>query len=101
MNLIHAITSAAFAVIYDILELYIWVLIIGAVLSWLVAFNIINTHNRLVQMVGDFIYRITEPALRPIRRMVPPFGGLDLSPMILIFIIWFLQRVVINLAYQS
>ncbi len=62
-----------------LLSLYIWALVIGAVLSWLAAFDAVNTRNRFVQVAGDFIYRITDPALRPIRRVIPPLGGVDLS----------------------
>lgn len=82
--------------ILTVIELYIWVLIISAVLSWLVAFNIVNTHNRLVYTVGDFLYRITEPALRPIRRFVPLLGGVDISPVVLILLLIFLK----NLIYE-
>ena len=84
-------------VILKILQLYVWVIIISAVMSWLVAFNVINPYNRFVSMVGDFLYRITEPALRPIRRIIPPIGGMDLSPLALIFFIWFLQMVIAGL----
>lgn len=76
-----------------IIELYIWILIAGAVLSWLVAFNVVNTRNRFVQMAGDFLYRITEPALQPIRRILPNLGGIDLSPLVLILALLFLQQV--------
>lgn len=82
------------------LNLYLWAIIISAVMSWLVAFNVINTHNRFVYMVGDFLHRITEPALRPIRSVLPVMGGVDLSPMVLIFIIIFLQGVIGRLAYS-
>jgi YggT family protein len=91
MHVGNALFAAIIEVIYAVLDFYIWVIIIGAVLSWLVAFNIINTSNRFVQMAGDFLFRITEPVLRPIRRVVPTMGGLDLSPIILIFIILFIQ----------
>jgi len=74
-----------------VLDLYIWILVIGAVLSWLVAFDIINTRNRLVSIVGDFCYRLTEPALRRIRRFVPAINGIDLSPIVLILAIMFIQ----------
>lgn len=97
MTVSSAFISAILEIIYLLLNLYIWALIISAVLSWLVAFNIINTHNRFVQVVGDFLYRITEPALRPIRRLLPIMGGLDLSPLVLIFIIIFLQSFIRNL----
>jgi len=91
MHPANALLAALLELTYAILDFYIWIIIIGAVLSWLVAFNIINTHNRFVQMAGDFLYRITEPLLRPIRRVLPQMGGLDLSPLILIFIILFIQ----------
>jgi YggT family protein len=91
MSIITSLFAAALEILGIVLSLYVWLLIIGAVLSWLIAFDVINTRNRFVQMVGDFIFRITEPALRPIRRFVPPMGGVDISPLILILIILFLQ----------
>jgi YggT family protein len=75
-----------------VLNLYMWLLIASAVMSWLVAFNVINTRNRVVYAIGDFLYRITEPALRPIRRILPNFGGLDLSPVVLILLLIFLRN---------
>ena len=80
-----------------VIELYMWAVIIGVVLSWLVAFNVVNTTNRFVVMVGDFIYRLTEPLLEPIRRMLPTLGGLDLSPMVLILGLIFVRGVIANL----
>ena len=86
-------------IVVDIaLRLYMWAIIISVVLSWLVLLNVVNTSNRFVYAVGDFLYRITEPALRPIRRIIPVLGGFDLSPLILILIIIFLQGVVVRLA---
>ncbi|MBV8537322.1 MAG: YggT family protein [Alphaproteobacteria bacterium] len=81
-----------FELIDTIISLYVWALIISAILSWLIAFNVINSHNRLVYTVGDFLYRITEPALRPIRRFVPLMGGVDISPVVLILLLWFIRR---------
>lgn len=78
--------------IYIVLDLYKWCLIVFVILSWLIAFNVVNTYNRFVFAVNDFLYKITEPALRPIRRVVPNLGGVDISPVILILLIWFLQR---------
>jgi YggT family protein len=78
--------------IETLITLYIWVLIIGAVLSWLVAFNVVNTRNRFVYTVGDMCYRLTDPALRPIRRMLPNLGGMDISPVILILLLWLVRR---------
>jgi YggT family protein len=97
MNVVSATTAALLEVVIAILNFYIWVLIVSAVLSWLVAFNVINTHNRFVQMIGDFLFRITEPVLRPIRRVLPTMGGLDLSPLVLIFIIMFLESFIRHL----
>lgn len=80
------------------IDLFIWALIISAVLSWLVAFNVVNTRNRFVYTVMDVLYRVTEPALRPIRNFLPNTGGLDLSPLVLIFILWFVEAVLAQLA---
>lgn len=82
------------------LQIYVWAIIISAILSWLVAFNVVNTSNRIVYTIGDFLYRITEPALRPIRRFLPNLGGIDLSPLVLVLGIWFLQGVLGRLAAQ-
>ena len=82
-----------------ILTLYIYVLIAAAVMSWLVAFNVVNPRNQIVHMIGEFLYQITEPLLRPIRSLLPNLGGIDISPVILILIIVFIQSVLIpNLA---
>jgi len=82
----------------NVITLYIWVLIISAVLSWLIAFNVLNTSNRAVYLVSDFLYRITEPALRPIRRILPNLGGIDVSPIVLILLLWFLRDLIFELA---
>jgi YggT family protein len=86
--------------IVKLLDIYKWVLIVAAILSWLIAFDVINTRNRLVYQINDFLYRITEPALRPIRRILPNLGGVDVSPVILILLIWFIQDLILrNLLY--
>lgn len=72
-----------------IVTLYIWVLVFSAVLSWLINFNVMNTQNRAVYGIADFLYRITEPALRPIRRYIPLIGGIDVSPVVLILLLYF------------
>ncbi len=82
--------------INTLISLYVWLLIASAILSWLVAFNVINTRNRFVYLVGDFLYRVTEPALRPIRRVLPNLGGIDLSPVVLILILMFVQRLLVD-----
>ncbi len=83
---------ALYLLIDTVLSLYVWLLIASAVLSWLVAFNVVNTRNRAVYAIGDFLYRVTEPALRPIRRVMPNLGGMDLSPVILILLIFFVRN---------
>lgn len=88
------------AVIDIALSLYVWALIISAVLSWLVAFNVVNPHNQFVHMVGSALYQITEPALRPIRRMLPSGSGIDFSPIVLILAITFLRMFLARVAMQ-
>jgi len=78
--------------ISQVIWLYMLALIISVIMSWLVQFNVINTSNRFVYQIGDFLYRITEPALRPIRSVIPSVGGIDLSPLILILILGFLRQ---------
>jgi YggT family protein len=80
-------------VVSYVIYLYSWVLIIAVAMSWLVNFNIINTRQRAVYMVMDVLHRITEPALRPIRRFLPDMGGLDISPIVLIIVLFFAQEV--------
>jgi YggT family protein len=87
--------------INQIIQLYIYVLIIQVIMSWLIAFNVINTRNRFVYMLADIAYKLTEPALRPIRRILPNFGGIDLSPIVLILLLGFLQRLLVELSYRS
>src|SRR5436190_8696989 len=82
---------ALFLVIDLALEIYIWILIAAAVFSWLIAFNVVNVRNSIVSSIGDFLFRITEPALRPIRNFTPSLGGIDISPVILILIIIFIR----------
>jgi YggT family protein len=77
------------------LQLYIYLLIAAAVLSWLIAFNVVNTRNQAVAMIGDFLFRITEPALRPIRNMLPNLGGIDISPIILILLIILIENIIL------
>jgi YggT family protein len=76
------------------LNLYTWLIIASAVISWLVAFNVINTRNDFVRAAWDFLYRVTEPALRPIRNILPNLGGIDVSPIILLLIIFFIQQLI-------
>ncbi len=83
-----------------IITLYIWILIFSAVLSWLVVFNVVNTRNQIVHSIGDFLYRVTEPALRPILSVMPNLGGIDISPVILIIGLLFLKQLIFWLYVQ-
>lgn len=74
------------------INLYVWVIIASVIVSWLVAFNVVNVSNRFVFMLRDFLYRATEPAIRPIRRFMPNLGGIDLSPVVLLLLLFFLER---------
>ena len=92
---------ALFLVIDLALLLYIYLLVAAAVLSWLIAFNVVNTRNQFVAMVADFLYRITEPVLRPIRNVMPNLGGIDLSPVVLILLIILLKDIIVRYIYPA
>lgn len=78
-----------------VVDLYIWVIIASAVLSWLIAFGVVNTSNRFVYTLGDMLHRLTEPALRPLRQIVPNLGGIDFTPIILILGMIFIKNVLL------
>ncbi len=88
MNLLWALY---FYFLSPLLTILVWVIIINAVLSWLVAFRVVNPHNQLVSYVMRFTYAVTEPLLRPLRRIIPSLGGIDLTPIILILAIYFVR----------
>ena len=94
-----AVVASLASVIVIAIQLYIYVLIAAAVLSWLIAFNVVNTRNNFVAMITDTLYRLTEPVLRPIRNILPDLGGIDISPVILILLLMFLQNLVMRLSY--
>ena len=83
-----------------VLNLYMWVLIVMVILSWLVAFNIINTHSQFVRTVGNMLHQLTEPLLRRIRRVVPSAGGLDLAPLVLMLAIMLVRLIIGRLIMQ-
>jgi YggT family protein len=85
----------------QVINLYIWVIIISAVLSWLIAFNVVNLHNQFVYSVYTTLNRLVEPALRPIRSILPDLGGIDISPVILIFGLMFLRNFTIEMLRGS
>ncbi|MBB3915791.1 MULTISPECIES: YggT family protein [Rhizobium] len=88
--------QAIFLIIDMALNIYWYVIIASAIFSWLYAFNVINSHNQFVNQLGMFFYNATEPALRPIRRFLPNLGGIDISPIILLLIIVFIQAILNN-----
>ena len=79
------------ALIIAVLDIYKWVVIAAVIVSWLTAFNVINSHNNVVRSLLRILWALTEPVFRPIRKIIPPIGGLDLSPIIVFLIIWFLE----------
>jgi YggT family protein len=90
---------AVLEIIIIVLDLYVWLLIASAILSWLIAFNVVNTRNQFVAGVAEFLYRITEPVLAPIRSIMPNLGGLDISPIIVILLIMFIEKVITYYVY--
>ncbi|WP_428031826.1 YggT family protein [Ancylobacter sp.] len=80
-----------------LITLYVWILIASAILSWLVAFNVVNAHNPIVRSIGEFLWRVTEPVLAPLRRILPNLGGIDISPVILIVLLYFIRNLVFEL----
>ena len=87
---------ALLEVILIALQLYTYLIIASAILSWLVAFNVVNTRNNFVRSIWNFLDAVTEPALRPIRRILPNLGGIDISPVILILLIIFIQKLIVD-----
>jgi len=86
--------KSIFILLDNIIMIYLWIIIINAILSWLVAFNILNTQNRFVFSVLDTTYKLTDPALNKIRRFIPMFGSVDISPVILILLLMFLRNII-------
>jgi len=86
--------KSIFILLDSIITIYLWIIIINALLSWLVAFNVLNTQNRFVFSVLDVTYKLTDPALNKIRRFIPTFGSIDISPVILILILMFLRNLI-------
>lgn len=86
-------------VVLIVLQIYTWVVIAAVVLSWLIAFNVVNTRNDIVAAIANIIYQLTEPLLAPIRRMLPNLNGLDLSPLVLLLAVFLVQRVILYYIY--
>jgi len=89
--------KSLFFLLDSIISIYLWIIIINAILSWLVAFNVLNTQNRFVFSVLDTTYKLTDPALNQIRRFIPMFGSVDISPVILILLLMFLRNIIFEI----
>ena len=89
--------KSLFFLLDSIITIYLWIIIINAILSWLVAFNVLNTQNRFVFSVLDTTYKLTDPALNKIRRFIPTFGSVDISPVILILLLIFLRNIIFEI----
>lgn len=92
------VLNSVLQVVYVALDFYKWIVIANVVISWLVAFNVINTSNQFVHMVMDFTYRLTEPLYRRIRAILPNMGGIDLSPIVVLLGVMFLQSIIAQTA---
>ena len=93
--------KSIFILLDSVITIYLWIIIINAMLSWLVAFNILNTQNRFVFSILDTTYKLTDPVLNKIRRFIPMFGSIDISPIILILALMFLRNLVFEIFAQS
>ena len=89
--------KSIFILLDNIITIYLWIIIINAILSWLVAFNVLNTQNKFVFSVLDVTYKLTDPALNKIRRFIPTFGSIDISPVILILLLIFLRNIIFEI----
>ncbi|WP_421980132.1 YggT family protein [Roseibium sp.] len=96
----NALVGSLLDVVSTALYLYSMVIIASAIFSWLYAFNIVNSNNQVINTIGRVLYNLTEPALRPIRRFMPDLGGIDISPVILLLIIMFLQSFIARIAFS-
>ncbi|HEY4848599.1 MAG TPA: YggT family protein [Methylocella sp.] len=88
-------------VLLVVLQLYVYVIIAAVILSWLVAFNVVNRHNEVVRSIWNFVTALTEPLLRPIRGTVPNLGGIDISPLILLLSVFLLERIIEEYIYPN
>ena len=96
----YAIIESLLYFLQTVLGLYSWVVIASVVMSWLVNFGVINLHNRFVYMIYDLVNRLTEPVFQRVRRVIPPIGGFDLSPIVVLLAIMLVERVVSNVRFD-
>jgi len=88
-------TALLYTLLNSVLEIYIWIVIAAVIMSWLLAFNVVNYHNNIVRSAVRILDALTEPVFRAVRKIIPPIGGLDLSPLVVFFAVWILQRFVL------
>jgi YggT family protein len=93
--------KSIFFLLDSVITIYLWIIIVNAILSWLVAFNILNTQNRFVFSVLEATYKLTDPALNKIRRFIPTFGSIDISPVVLILFLMFLRNIIFEIFAPS
>jgi YggT family protein len=86
--------------VLTVINIYTWIIIAAAIMSWLIAFNVINPRNGIVHAIGNFLYQVTEPALRPIRNILPNLGGVDISPIVLLLLLWFISSLIQEYAFR-
>ena len=101
MDSLNVVLQPLLRVLYYALDIYVWLVIAMAILSWLVAFDVINRRSQVVNSIGRFLWRSTDPPLRPIRRILPNLGGIDVSPIILLLILFFLQQMIVELIRRT
>lgn len=87
--------------IYTVIDIYTWIVIAAAIMSWLVAFGVVNVRNQFIRIIVDLLYRLTEPVLRPIRRILPNLGGVDISPVILLLGLFFVRNLMIEYVWPG
>ena len=93
--------KSIFILLDSVITIYLWIIIINAILSWLVAFNVLNTQNKFVFSVLNVTYKLTDPALKKLRRFIPMFGSIDISPVILILLLMFLRNIIFEVFAPS
>ncbi len=93
--------NSLIALVLTVIRIYVYLLIASAILSWLVAFNVVNQRNDVVRTIGNFLNAVTEPLLRPIRNVLPNLGGIDVSPIILILLLWFVSNLIVEYGYRA
>jgi YggT family protein len=89
------------ALLLYLIDIYSWIVIAAVILSWLIAFRVINVSNNVVRSIVSFVLAITEPVFRQVRRFVPSFGGIDLSPVIVLIALWFVRYVIVWASYNA